>query len=427
MNCPQCDSSETLFKNKLNKWLCTDCGETFEPPLPAEVNAPSLAANPKRIFFSYGHDFNQPLIDRFKADLEKRGHSVWIDYKQLGTWDDWKGGITRGIHDSQLAVAFLSIHSTRDPGVCRNEVAMALHHFGTVYPILVEKVPWESIPATIQHLQWPDLSDWQRRQQSDSAEFERFYEERLLEIISKVEGEATRFASEAEVLRRVLSPASFDGKLSQHLDGFVGREWLFEEFEQWLNQKPDSRVFWLKAGPGFGKTAFAVNLANRYRAAVVGTWFCEQGSVELTNPVCAVRSIAFQLALRWDDYRTRLLPRLGLFAGSGEGQIKEAIETLAKKNLADTFSHLISEPLAGLIWREHKLVILMDALDEATDEAGRNELSALISGRFLELPNWISFVATSRPDASVVGHLQRFKPFEIDAEDERNKIGRAHV
>ena len=115
MNCPQCDSSETLFKNKLNKWLCTDCGETFEPPLPAEVNAPSLAANPKRIFFSYGHDFNQPLIDRFKADLEKRGHSVWIDYKQLGTWDDWKGGITRGIHDSQLAVAFLSIHSTRDP------------------------------------------------------------------------------------------------------------------------------------------------------------------------------------------------------------------------------------------------------------------------------------------------------------------------
>jgi tetratricopeptide (TPR) repeat protein len=133
-----------------------------------------------------------------------------------------------------------------------------------------------------------------------------------------------------------------------------------------------------------------------------------------------VRSIAFQLALRWDDYRTRLLPRLGLFAGSGDGQIKEAIETLAKKNLADTFSHLISEPLAGLIWREHKLVILMDALDEATDEAGRNELSALISGRFLELPNWISFVATSRPDASVVGHLQRFKPFEIDAEDERN-------
>jgi len=242
----------------------------------------------------------------------------------------------------------------------------------------------------------------------------------LLEIVNKVEGEATRFASEAEVLRRVLNPASSDGKFSQHLDGFIGREWLFEEFDQWVNHNPESRVFWLKAGPGFGKTAFAVNLANRYRATVVGTWFCEQGSVELTNPVRAVQTIAFQLALRWDDYRTRLLPRLGLFAGSGEAQIKDAIIELAEKNLADTFSHLISEPLAGLIWREHKLVILMDALDEATDETGRNELSALISGRFLELPKWISFVATSRPDASVVGHLQRFKPFEIAEEDNRN-------
>ncbi|MCX8512251.1 MAG: hypothetical protein ORN83_10860, partial [Chthoniobacteraceae bacterium] len=83
MNCPQCASPETLFKAKLNKWLCTDCGETFDAPPVDATAAPALAANPKRIFFSYGHDFNKPLIDRFKADLEKRGHSVWIDYKQL--------------------------------------------------------------------------------------------------------------------------------------------------------------------------------------------------------------------------------------------------------------------------------------------------------------------------------------------------------
>jgi tetratricopeptide (TPR) repeat protein len=420
MNCPDCTSAETIFKAKLGKWLCTDCGKTFEESAVLKEGVSARATNPKRIFFSYGHDGNKPLIDRFKADLEKRGHAVWIDYKQLGTWDDWKGGITRGIHDSQLAVAFLSIHSTRDPGVCRNEVAMALHHFGTVYPILVEKVPWDSIPATIQHLQWPDLSDWQQKHSADPAEFERFYEERLLEIINKVEGDATRFASETEVLRRVLSPVACDGKLSQHLDGFIGREWLFHEFENWVNHRPESRVFWLTAGPGFGKTAFAVNLANRFRATVVGTWFCENGSIELTNPVCAVRTLAFQLALRWDDYRTRLLPKLGLYAGSGESQIQEAFQELAKKNLADTFSHLISEPLAGLIWREHKLVILMDALDEATDGDGRNELSALISGRCLELPNWISFVVTSRPDAAVVGHLQRFKPVAIAAEDNRN-------
>ena len=101
---------------------------------------PSLAdktKNPKRIFFSYGHDGNRELVDRFKVDLEKRGHTVWIDYKDIGAWDDWKSRITQGIHDSQMAIAFLSMHSTRDPGVCRNEMAMALNHFGTLYPILL--------------------------------------------------------------------------------------------------------------------------------------------------------------------------------------------------------------------------------------------------------------------------------------------------
>jgi tetratricopeptide (TPR) repeat protein len=432
--CPHCSSTDSTWKAKAGKWECNACEERFDGAAPDSASPspssdllaptpPSLsdkAATPKRIFFSYGHDANRELVDRFKSDLEKRGHTVWIDYKEIGTWSDWKGKITQGIHDSGMAIAFLSLHSTRDPGVCRNEIAMALHHFGVVYPVMVEQVPFESIPVTIAQLQWPDLTQWREIKQNADFDFERFYEEKLLEIVNRIEGEATRFASEIDVLRRVLRPSTFEGKFAQHLEGFVGREWVFKAYEEWLEHQPDSRVFWLKAGPGFGKSALAVNLANRYRGAVIGTWFCDSQSVELRDPLRAVMTIAFQLATRWDDYRTRLLPRLGLFEGSRQEQIDEAIQTLAKKNLDDLFTLLISEPLAGLIWREHKLVILMDALDEASDADGKNALTALISGRFLELPSWISFVATSRPDASVVGHLQRFKPFELSAEDNRN-------
>ncbi len=428
MLCHYCTSTDTVHKAKAGKWECNSCEERFDAPAPqfplmavtGDVSA--KAAQPRRIFFSYGHDANRELVDRFKEDLEKRGHQVWIDYKQIGTWDDWRGIITRGIHDSQLAVAFLSIHSTRDPGVCRNEIAMALHHFGTVYPVMVESVPQESIPATISHLQWPDLTQWRElREAPDPQAYESFYEEKLLEIISRVEGEATRFASDCEVLRRVLGPSDFDSKFAQHLEGFTGREWCFEALESWLNEQPDSRVFWVKAGPGFGKTALAVQIANRFRGAVVGSWFCDHQSVELSDPLRAVRTLAFQLALRWDDYRARLLSRLGLHAGSREEQVREALEMLAKKNLKDLFGLLLAGPLAGLIWREHKLVILMDALDEVSrEDEGRNELAALINREFLELPKWISFVVTSRPDALVSGHLQRFKPFEIAA-DGRNE------
>jgi len=37
-------------------------------------------------------------------------------------------------------------------------------------------------------------------------DFERFYEEKLLEIINKVEGDATRFSEEVTLLRRALNP-----------------------------------------------------------------------------------------------------------------------------------------------------------------------------------------------------------------------------
>ncbi len=188
-----------------------------------------------------------------------------------------------------------------------------------------------------------------------------------------------------EVLRRALNPSGFEGRFARYLEGFTGREWVFDAYEHWLDHQPSSRVFWVKAGPGFGKTALAVQMAHRHRAAIVGGWFCDHQSVELRDPLRALQTIAYQLALRWDDYRVRLLPRLGLFADSGPERIEEARHEIAKKSLNDLFSFLISEPMAGLIWREHKLVILVDALDEAAEPDGTNPLAALISGRFLEL------------------------------------------
>ena len=418
--CPHCGSLNTVFKERAGEWECQDCERRF-PATAAEPLLADRAAEPKQLFFSYGHDANRELVDRFKADLERRGHTVWIDYKDIGAWDDWKGRITQGIHDADLAIAFLSKHSTRDPGVCRNEIAMALYHFSTAYPVLVEPKAQVDVPNTVKHLQLLDLQEWRsiRDGQVPGTDFESWYQERLIEITDRIEGECTQFADEARVLREVLRPASFDSTFAQHVEGFVGREWAFEEFERWLEQ-PDSRVFWLKAGPGFGKTAFAVNLADRRRDAVVGSWFCRQQSSELRDPVRALRTIAFQLALRWPDYRTRLLPRLNVFAGSAEAQRQGAREDIGKKNLTDLFRLLLAEPLAGLIPRKDKHVILIDALDEASDAQGSNPLTRLLVEQLELLPPWIGFLVTSRPDAAVVNLLQGYKPFELNGGDPRN-------
>ena len=36
-----------------------------------------------RIFLSYGHDANEVLVRRIKADLELRGHDVWFDHSEI--------------------------------------------------------------------------------------------------------------------------------------------------------------------------------------------------------------------------------------------------------------------------------------------------------------------------------------------------------
>ena len=422
-NCPFCSNDDIVYSKKQSLWTCQGCGKTFLDEDASRVaRITDRAATPKAIFFSYGHDANRELVEKFKADLEKRGHTVWFDAKDIGAWDDWKGAITRGIDGSQMAIAFMSKHALRDPGVCRNEIAIALSRFGTVYPVAVETDVYDDIPVTIRHLQWPDLSQWQAIRDGNipGEDWERWYEARLIELVEKIEGEASQFSGESRALRDVLQPSTFEAEFVKHLDGFVGREWVFEAFQNWLEHQPQSRLFWIKAGPGVGKTALAVNLAARERGSIVANWFCDAGSTRLRSPEQAIRTLAYQWALRWEDFRVRLLRQLGITANTTDDRLDEIRKELNKLNPEDSFRKLIVEPLANLIWREHKLVVVVDALDEATDDQGDNPLTDFIGSQMGSLPDWIGFVVTSRPDPAVVSRLQGFKPFIINAQDARN-------
>jgi len=83
------------------------------------------------IFLRYGHDENAVLLQFIKRDLESRGYDVRIDKypeKERGIkpGDDWRDTITNGIINSNLMLSFLSKHSTREPGVCLDEISLAL-------------------------------------------------------------------------------------------------------------------------------------------------------------------------------------------------------------------------------------------------------------------------------------------------------------
>jgi hypothetical protein len=106
-----------------------------------------------RIFLSYGHDDNEPLVRRIKADLEARGHDVWFDKAEIKAGDDWRRAILDGIDRSNQVLSFLSKHSTRDPGVCLDEIAIAIGvKGGNIQTILVESETEVKPPASISHV-----------------------------------------------------------------------------------------------------------------------------------------------------------------------------------------------------------------------------------------------------------------------------------
>lgn len=140
-HCPACVSKNVLFifSRKRNFYVCEDCEHDWRVE---EFIGPFL------IFLSYGHDTNEELVRLIKTDLEKRGHNVWFDKSEIKFGDDWRRSITDGILSSHRVVSFLSKHSTRDPGVCRDEIAIAVGvKGGNIQTILVENVRF-SRPCT---------------------------------------------------------------------------------------------------------------------------------------------------------------------------------------------------------------------------------------------------------------------------------------
>lgn len=410
MRCPHCQVEATKVGPF---WVCPAHGQLPEPK----------PFTPLRIFLSYGHDGNEPLVRRIKADLDARQHAVWFDKtpeagKGIRAGDNWREAITDGIARSHKFVSFLSKHSTRDPGVCRDEIAIALGvKGGDIQTILVESEAEVQPPVNISHVQWLDMHDWKERRTAGEAAWEEWYQTKLAEIIRVVESEESRrFAGEIEALNTHLKPIRSDARFQTLLGkGFIGRKWLFDSVENWRNpqskiQNPQSqsRLFWITGDPGVGKSAFAAQLTHTRSDAVTAAQFVEWDKPDHRDARRVIRSLAFQLATRLPSYRKLLLT------------LPEIAE-LDRKNADELFDYLLANPLKMEIGggRERQLIVI-DALDEAGD-AGRNPLVEMLARHAPRLPDWLGIVVTSRPESAVQTPLQGLNPFVLDTRTEANR------
>lgn len=397
--CPQCD---TVPVRVGAFWICPNHGQVPEP----------RPFSPLRVFLSYGHDDNETLVRLIKSDLERRGHDVWFDKSEIKAGDDWRRAITDGITGCHKFVSFLSKHSTRDPGVCRDEITIALGvKGGNIQTILVESEQDVRPPVNIGHIQWLDMHDWKTWHGAGPNTWNDWYQSRLAEIIRVVESdESRRFAGEIETLNGYLRPIRSDSLICQLLSrGFVGREWLFEKVERWrCDRSSDSRLFWILGSPGVGKSAFAAQLTFTRSDTVVAAQFCQWDKTDHRNARRVVRSLAFQLATRFPDYRKLLL------------SLPE-ISELDDKNADDLFDYLLANPLRSVIHGgRDRYLIVIDALDEAGDSTS-NPLVEMLARNTRRLPDWLGLVVTSRPEFEVKTLLQHLSPVVLDTTTESNR------
>ena len=90
------------------------------------------------------------------------------------------------------------------------------------------------------------------------------------------------------------------------------RKCVLEEIEDWTKDKAAPQVFWLNGLAGTGKSTIAQTVSERIFADghLGASFFCSGGFEDRSDLHCIFPTLAFQLAQKYPDFRSSLIPLL---------------------------------------------------------------------------------------------------------------------
>ena len=179
------------------------------------------------------------------------------------------------------------------------------------------------------------------------------------------------------------------------------RQWLFEDFDEWFSDPGDSRAYVLLGDAGIGKSVMAGALAQRARKTghLGAAYFCRHNDGTRNNPRYLLGTISRQLCDCNSDLRTLV---------GGEEGVKMMLAD-SKLGVNELFTKLLEEPLGKCAPCQQRKLVIIDALDE-TEYESREDFLYVIKKALPRLPQWVLFFITSRPEDSVQGRLEKYKP-----------------
>ena len=385
--------------------------ETFLKAYNEESSPAGQAAiHPMRVFISYGHPESE-ICRRICQALKNRGHDPWFDAENLHHGLDWREEITLGLSKSDRVISCLSRHSVRDPGVCLDELSIAVGiKGGNIQTILLEDENKIIPPASLSHRQWLDMSEWRVKLAEGNAVFDPWFSGKMKQLYQVIESRESReFVGQITAIRKKLFVNYDTGKQNALLAQlFIGRKWLDKQVEAWLDDPDGSRLCILTGDPGVGKSAYAAHFIHRSPRIAAGL-FCEYDRPLYSDPRTVIMTLAYLLACRLPAYRV-------LLAG-----ILEEEKRLGEMNAAELFGRLLADPLGTCMidGRHETLCIVIDGLDEC----GTVQQNALVEalGRYaFRLPPWLRILALSRDVASIRNPMEGAHHLELRGSQAQN-------
>lgn len=159
------------------------------------------------------------------------------------------------------------------------------------------------------------------------------------------------------------------------------------EIDQWLTSEQGQHVFWLNGLAGTGKSTIAQTFAETTFAdgKLGASFFCSRDFEDRSNLHTIFRTLAYQLAYRYPNFRAKLL------------QVLKANPDAGQESLCSQMEKLIVGPLKAA---QVSTLIIIDALDECKDEEPASAILSILSHHANEISN-VKFFLTGRPESRI--------------------------
>ena len=176
------------------------------------------------------------------------------------------------------------------------------------------------------------------------------------------------------------------------------REAILDGIESWTKDFDESPVYWLNGLAGTGKSTIAQTTAERIFAdgRLGASFFCSRDFKDRSDLHLIFPTLSFQLARRYPDFRSFLVPLL------------QSNPDIGYESLCNQMEKLIVAPLKE---KGISTVIVIDAFDECTDDEPQSAILSVM-GRLIEEIPQVKFYITGRPEPRIQSgfRLQLLRP-----------------